>query len=130
MKPLRVLVGCEFSGIVRRAFSARGYDAWSCDRNYQRAAQIVQPWWFGEPQFKGIGLYLKNLPKLVATNKLSPPKPGTPEHKEWSKVHRSTGWNPDRWRERSRFFPSVAEAMAAQWDGNPAQGDLFVGVAA
>lgn len=99
-------------------------------RNYQRPAQIVQPWWFGEPQFKGIGLYLKNLPKLVATNKLSPPKPGTAEHKEWSKVHRSTGWNPDRWRERSRFFPSVAEAMAAQWDGNPAQGDLFVGAAA
>lgn len=27
----RVLVACEFSGIVRRAFAARGYDAWSCD---------------------------------------------------------------------------------------------------
>ncbi|WP_371810346.1 hypothetical protein [Ruegeria sp. HKCCD8929] len=29
--PLRVLVGCETSGIVRRAFLDRGHDAWSCD---------------------------------------------------------------------------------------------------
>ena len=27
----RVLVACEFSGTVRRAFAARGCDAWSCD---------------------------------------------------------------------------------------------------
>jgi len=27
----RVLIACEFSGIVRRAFAALGYDAWSCD---------------------------------------------------------------------------------------------------
>jgi hypothetical protein len=28
---LRVLIACEFSGTVRRAFAARGHDAWSCD---------------------------------------------------------------------------------------------------
>lgn len=28
---MRVLVGCEFSGAVRRAFRALGHDAWSCD---------------------------------------------------------------------------------------------------
>ena len=28
---MRVLVACEFSGIVRDAFTARGHDAWSCD---------------------------------------------------------------------------------------------------
>lgn len=28
---MKVLVACEFSGVVRRAFRARGYDAWSCD---------------------------------------------------------------------------------------------------
>jgi hypothetical protein len=28
---LKVLVACEFSGIVREAFKARGHDAWSCD---------------------------------------------------------------------------------------------------
>lgn len=30
-KPMRVLIGCECSGIVRRAFAARGHDVWSCD---------------------------------------------------------------------------------------------------
>jgi hypothetical protein len=28
---MRVLVACEFSGIVRDAFRAKGHDAWSCD---------------------------------------------------------------------------------------------------
>lgn len=28
---MRVLVACEFSGIVRDAFDALGHDAWSCD---------------------------------------------------------------------------------------------------
>jgi hypothetical protein len=28
---MRVLIACEFSGTVRRAFTARGHDAWSCD---------------------------------------------------------------------------------------------------
>jgi hypothetical protein len=28
---MKVLVACEFSGIVREAFRARGHDAWSCD---------------------------------------------------------------------------------------------------
>ena len=31
MKPLRVLVACEYSGRVRDAFRARGHDAVSCD---------------------------------------------------------------------------------------------------
>lgn len=32
---------------------------------------------------------------------------------------------PDRWKERSRFFPGIAEAMADQWGDLPMQGDLF-----
>ena len=28
---MRVLVACEYSGIVRNAFLDRGHDAWSCD---------------------------------------------------------------------------------------------------
>lgn len=28
---MRVLIACEFSGVVREAFKARGHDAWSCD---------------------------------------------------------------------------------------------------
>ena len=30
-KKLKVLIACEYSGIVREAFKARGHDAWSCD---------------------------------------------------------------------------------------------------
>ncbi len=30
-RKIRVLVACEFSGIVREAFAKRGFDAWSCD---------------------------------------------------------------------------------------------------
>jgi hypothetical protein len=28
---MKALIACEFSGTVRRAFAARGHDAWSCD---------------------------------------------------------------------------------------------------
>jgi len=31
MQRLNVLVACEFSGVVRDAFRARGHNAWSCD---------------------------------------------------------------------------------------------------
>ncbi|MGO4854463.1 hypothetical protein [Phaeovulum sp. W22_SRMD_FR3] len=30
-KPMRILIGCETSGVMRRAFAARGHDVWSCD---------------------------------------------------------------------------------------------------
>jgi hypothetical protein len=28
---IRVLIGCEYSGVVREQFAKRGFDAWSCD---------------------------------------------------------------------------------------------------
>jgi len=31
MAPLKAIVGCEFSGVVRRALRALGVDAYSCD---------------------------------------------------------------------------------------------------
>jgi len=31
MRPLRVLIACEFTGTVRRAFDRLGHDVWSCD---------------------------------------------------------------------------------------------------
>lgn len=219
---MRVLVACEYSGTVRRAFAALGHDAWSCDllpsedrsnkhiigdardllgdgwdllmvahppctrlclsglrwlhtpppgrtqaemwadleagaalfsdfwnapiervcvenpkmhrhakariRNYEPPAQVVQPWQFGDPQFKATGLYLRGLPPLVPVNPLTPPPQNSPEGIAWSKVHRASGWGAkaaDRWKERSRFFPGIATAMAAQWGGDadePARG--------
>ena len=76
--------------------------------------QIVQPWWFGEPYFKATGFYLRGLPPLVATSRLTPPRSGTDEHKAWSAVHRAPP-GPDRWRFRSRTFDGIADAMADQW---------------
>ena len=40
---MKVLVACEFSGIVRDAFQARGHDAWSCDHlESERGGKHVQ----------------------------------------------------------------------------------------
>jgi len=81
--------------------------------------QIVQPWWFGDPAFKATGLYLKGLPPLRATNRLTPPRPGTAEHRAWSAIHRAPP-GPDRWKFRSKTFPGMAAAWAAQWGGDAA----------
>lgn len=82
--------------------------------NYEPQAQTVQPWWFGDETFKATNWWLKGLPPLVATNKLTPPKKGTPEHDAWSWVHRASP-GPDREAIRSRFHPGMAAAMADQW---------------
>ncbi len=222
---MRVLVGCETSGIVRRAFAARGHDAWSCDLlpsddrsnrhiigdvrdllndgwdllavfhppctrlcnsgvrwlsvpppgrtlddmwaeldagaalfsacwnapverivvenpvmhrhakarivGYAPPAQTVQPWWFGDPAFKATSLYLRGLPALVATHRLSPPSKGTDEHRRWSKIHRAPP-GAHRGKIRSETFPGIAEAMAQQWGGDPIglAGPLFARIAA
>jgi len=76
--------------------------------------QIVQPWWFGDPAFKGTGFELINLPELIPTNKLSPPAPGTDEHKLWSKCHRMPP-SKDRAKMRSETYQGIADAMASQW---------------
>jgi hypothetical protein len=211
-EPLRVLVGCETSGQVRRAFEAMGHDAWSCDllpaddgsnrhirgdvrdvlndgwdllavlhppctrlcnsgvrwlsappkgktleqmwedldagaalfsacwnapiprvcvenpimhrhakakiANYAAPTQTVQPWWFGDRAFKATSLFLRNLPPLEATNRLTPPKAGTEEHKAWSAIHRASP-GPERWKLRSKTFDGVAAAMASQWGTLP-----------
>lgn len=40
---MRILIGCECSGIVRDAFAARGHDAWSCDfKPYERKGNHIQ----------------------------------------------------------------------------------------
>jgi len=195
----RVLIGCEFSGTVRREFAARGFDAWSCDllpsddrsnkhitgnlldhlnegwdmlavfhppctrlcnsgvrwlsvpppgrtlaamwaeldeaaaffstlwnapiphvavenpvmhrhakeriTGYAPPAQSVQPWQFGHGETKRTCLWLRDLPALRATDIV--------EGRE-QRVHRMPP-GPDRWRERSRFFPGIAKAMAEQW---------------
>ena len=179
----RILVACEFSGVVRDAFARRGWDAWSCDllpsevpgnhiqgdvrevlsRNWdmmichppcthlavsgarwfkdkvveqaealefvrlllsapidrialenpvsilstriRKPDQVIQPWQFGHGETKATCLWLKNLPKLVPTQVV--------DGRE-ARVHRMPP-GPDRWRERSRTFAGIADAMADQW---------------
>jgi len=67
--------------------------------------QIIQPWQFGHGETKATCLWLKNLPKLVPTCIV--------EGRE-ARVHKMPP-GPDRWKERSRTFAGIAEAMAQQW---------------
>lgn len=78
------------------------------------ARHHVQPWWFGDPMFKATGWWLKGLPRLRETNRLTPPAPGTEEHKRWSWVHRCPP-SADRSAIRSVTPPGMAEAIADQW---------------
>lgn len=86
-----------------------------------RPTQYVQPWHFGDPFFKATGWWLYGLPPLVPTERLTPPKPGTAEHKAWSMVHRCPP-GPDREEIRSNTFPGPARAIAQQWGRHA---DLF-----
>jgi len=180
----RLLVACEYSGRVRDAFAAKGWDAWSCDllpseressHHYQgpvedllnqhwdmliahppcthlavsgarwfkdkqieqqqaldfvrllldapverialenpvsiissrirKPDQIIQPWQFGHGETKTTCLWLKNLPPLKPTQIV--------DGRE-NRVHRMPP-SPDRWKERSRTYTGIANAMAAQW---------------
>lgn len=81
--------------------------------------QIVQPWWFGAPFFKATGFYLDGLPPLVPTQRLNPPRPGSDQHKAWSRVHRMPP-GPTRAIQRAVTFPELAAAAAMQWGGSAA----------
>jgi len=67
--------------------------------------QIIQPWQFGHGETKATCLWLKNLPKLIPTKIV--------EGRE-AVVHRMPP-GPDRWKNRSRTYQGIADAMAAQW---------------
>lgn len=70
--------------------------------------QIVQPWMFGDPFTKGAALWLKGLPKLIATHKKS-------DHEKIVAACHFASPGPDREKERSRTYPSIAAAMAENW---------------
>lgn len=78
--------------------------------------KFVQPWWYGDKAFKATGFTLKNLPVLKKpATALVPPKPGTDEHKEWTKAIANLPRTADRWKIRSRTFPGIARACAEAW---------------
>lgn len=81
------------------------------------APQMVQPFWFGEPAYKKTGWYLRGLPRLIETNRLPEPERGSDDWKAWNFIHRMPP-GPDRARLRSRSFPGMMAAAAAQWAGH------------
>jgi hypothetical protein len=104
----------EQGDIARRALENPVMHKHAIAATGRRKTQFVQPWWFGDPFFKATGFELINLPRLVETNRLTPPKPGTPEHALWSRVHRMAP-SPDRARARSESFPGMCAAIVDQW---------------
>lgn len=67
--------------------------------------QIIQPWQFGHPEKKATCLWLKNLPPLIPTDVIE----------ERSDRIKNMPQTKDRWKNRSRTFQGIAEAMADQW---------------
>lgn len=86
--------------------------------NYKPAAQSVQPWQFGDWQSKRTCLWLRNLPPLVPTHAtLAHARAAlglAPDAAPVARVHRMPP-GATRAKERSRFFPTIAAAMADQW---------------
>ena len=69
--------------------------------------QIIQPWQFGHGETKATCLWLKNLPKLQPTQIV--------DGRE-ARVHKMSP-GPNRWKERSKTYQGIANAMAQQWGG-------------
>ncbi len=68
--------------------------------------QVVQPWMFGDPQQKAVGLWLRGLPPIIATGPIC--------EERHQLVHKMAP-SADRAHKRSVFFPGIAAAMAEQW---------------
>lgn len=82
-------------------------------RNFRPHSQSIQPWQFGfdpkgpDNEKKRTCLWLDSLPLLEPTGSLDGSTARNSVH------HASPG--PNRWKERSKFFPGIARAMAEQW---------------
>lgn len=68
----------------------------------RKPEQIIQPWMFGHGETKATCLWLKNLPALTPTDIV--------DGRE-ARIHKM-GPSPDRWKERSRTFPGIANSFA------------------
>ena len=76
---------------------------------WRKPDQIIQPWQFGHGEVKATCLWLRNLPRLRPTDCVD----GREE-----RIHLMPP-SPDRWKERSRTFQGIADAMGEQWGCRP-----------
>ena len=72
---------------------------------YRKPNQIIQPWQFGHGETKATCLWLKGLPLLQPTNIV--------DGRE-QRIHKMPP-SENRWKDRSKTFQGIADAMAAQW---------------
>jgi hypothetical protein len=80
----------------------------------RKPSQIIQPYEYGHPESKRTCLWLKGLPTLVPTRVLELPARGRWDNQTPSGQNRLLP-SPDRWKDRSRTYVGIAEAMADQW---------------
>lgn len=89
------------------------------NKRWRYPDQSVQPYMFGDPYRKTTCLWLKNLPPLMATLVC-------PQYQPWIDSNVGTGkklgqqWSRGKarnWKERSRTFQGIANAMSVQWGG-------------
>jgi hypothetical protein len=72
---------------------------------FRKPDQVLQPWMFGHGETKATCLWLKGLDKLEPTDIV----PGRDQ-----RLHKLSP-GPTRWKERSRTYQGIANAMADQW---------------
>jgi len=75
--------------------------------------QIIQPWMFGHKETKATCLWLKNLPKLNEVNNVKEATMALPKNIRQRLYYLPPG--PNRWKERSRTYQGIADAMSEQW---------------
>lgn len=81
--------------------------------------QIIHPYQFGDDASKATCLWLKNLNPLTHTHMVEPRIVNG--KKRWANQcdsgQNKLGPSDDRWKERSRTYQGIANAMAHQWGG-------------
>lgn len=91
-----------------------------CLSRVRKPTQIIQPWWFYDDASKKTCLWIDGLPPLRRYGPGFPPRMvnGKPR---WGNQTDSGQNNlppdDDRWKERSRTYPGLADEMGLQWGG-------------
>lgn len=87
---------------------------------YKKPTQIIQPYQFGDAERKTTCLWLKGLPNLIPTDIVEPKLYTYKDGRTDGMWHVKTIGLPaeERSRLRSKTFPGIAQAMAAQWSGS------------
>ena len=85
--------------------------------SYLPQPQYIQPYNFGEDASKKTGLFLRGLPRLTNTKRVDGRWVGNKER--WANQTDSgqnrLGPSEERWKERSKTYQGLANAMASQW---------------